>query len=257
MTATIDSSQHRSVRVEMSRVSAGQPLVWLARGWNDMRRNWGASLGYGALIVALGWTTLIFSGTHPYYVAAAFSAFLLVAPAISAGFIEMSRRYSSGESATFDDSLEGFTRHIGSLLAFGALLAGCAVAWFGASAVMLDTVFHVEAPSMEETLYRGFIDQMNRSQVQAYVSVGGALAVLVFILSVVSVPMIVDRGASAGQAMGASIRAAFCNIPAMIVWSALILILTVAGYLPLLCGLLIFGPLLGHATWHAYRDLIR
>lgn len=257
MTATIDSSEHRAVRVEVSRVSMGRPLVWLARGWADMRRNWGASLGYGALIVALGWTILIFSGTHPYYVAAAFSGFLLVAPMISAGFSELSRRYSSGESATFDDSLEGFTRSSGSLLAFGALLALCAVAWFAASAVMLDTVFHIEAPSMQETLYRGFLDQMNRSQVEAYVAVGGVLAALVFVLSVVSVPMIIDRGATAGQAMGASIRAAFCNIPAMVVWSALILMLTVVGYLPLLFGLLIFGPLLGHATWHAYRDLIR
>jgi uncharacterized membrane protein len=57
--------------------------------------------------------------------------------------------------------------------------------------------------------------------------------------------------------MGASIRAAFSNIPAMIVWSALILILTVVGYAPLLGGLLIVAPLLGHATWHAYRDLIK
>ena len=143
------------------------------------------------------------------------------------------------------------------MLAFGAILAVCAVAWFAVSGVMLGTVFHVAAPSMQETLYRGFIDQMNRSQVEAYVAIGGALAAFVFTLSVVSVPLIIDKDATAGQAMAASVRAAFSNIPAMIVWSALILVLTVIGYAPLLGGLLIVGPLLGHATWHAYRDLIR
>jgi uncharacterized membrane protein len=55
----------------------------------------------------------------------------------------------------------------------------------------------------------------------------------------------------------ACIKAALGNIPAMVLWSALILILTVIGYAPLLIGLLITAPLLGHATWHAYRDMLR
>jgi len=76
-------------------------------------------------------------------------------------------------------------------------------------------------------------------------------------LSVVSVPLIIAQHASAGQAMRASIRAVFTNIPAMIVWSGLILLLTVIGYAPLLLGLLIVSPILGHATFHAYRDMIR
>jgi uncharacterized membrane protein len=222
-----------------------------------MRRNWGVSLGYGGLIVGLGWTVLIFCGTHPYYVAAAFSGFLLGAPIISAGFAEMSRRYASGEPANFDDSLAAFSRRSGSLLAFGGILALFAVIWFVASAVMLETVFHVAAPSMSETLYRGFVDQLNREQVVAYFAVGGSLAALVFVLSVVSVPLIIDKGATVGQAMAASIQVAFSNIPAMILWSGLILVLTVAGYAPLLLGLVIIGPLLGHATWHAYKDLVR
>ena len=122
---------------------------------------------------------------------------------------------------------------------------------------MLSTVFNVPAPDLQETMYRGFVDSMNRTQVMAYVSVGGVLAALVFTLSVVSVPLIIDQHATAGRAMWASVRAALSNIPAMIVWSALILGLTVVGYAPLLFGLLVVSPILGHATWHAYRDLIR
>jgi uncharacterized membrane protein len=199
----------------------------------------------------------VFCSTHPYLVAAAITGFLLVGPAMSAGLCEMSRRYSLGESASFDDSLEGFKRNATALSEFGVILAVCAAAWFGLSAVLLDSVFHIAAPSVSETMYRGFIDSANRSQVLSYVAVGGLLAAGVFAVSVVSIPLMIDRHATAGQAMRASVRVAIANFPAMIVWSGLITILTAIGYAPLLGGLLIVAPLLGHATWHAYRDLIR
>ena len=117
-------------------------------------------------------------------------------------------------------------------------------------------MFHVAAPDMRETLYRGFLDSTNRSQVMAYIVIGGILATGVFAVSVVSIPLIIDRHASAGQAMRASVHAVLRNIPAMVLWSASILVLTVIGYAPLLGGLLIVAPLLGHATWHAYKDMI-
>jgi uncharacterized membrane protein len=122
---------------------------------------------------------------------------------------------------------------------------------------MLGAVFHIAAPDISETMYRGFLESTNRSQVLAYVAVGGVLATAVFAVSVVAIPLIIDRHATAGQAMRASVKVVFSNIPAMIVWSALILILTIVGYAPLLGGLLYVVPLLGHATWHAYKDLIR
>jgi uncharacterized membrane protein len=109
---------------------------------------------------------------------------------------------------------------------------------------------------MQETLYRGFLDSTNRSQVLAYICVGGILASAVFTVSVVAIPMMVDQSASVGQAMRASIQAVLRNIPGMILWSALILALTIIGYATLLAGMLIIAPLLGHATWYAYADMI-
>jgi len=181
---------------------------------------------------------------------------LLVGPVMSAGLCEMSRRYSLGQSANFDDSLDGFKRNAPALFEFGVILAICAAVWFGVSALLLGSVFHIAEPDIRETLYRGFLDSTNRSQVFAYIVIGAVLATGVFSVSVVSIPLIIDRHASAGQAMRASIHAVFRNIPAMIVWSALILVLTVIGYAPLLAGLLIIAPLLGHATWHAYKGMI-
>ena len=257
MGTTLVVGDDHPFHVDAQHVSVLRPFVWIARGARDLTRHWGASLGYGALIVAIGWTLLVFCATHPYFVAAAITGFLLVGPAMSAGLCEMSRRYSLGQGASFDDSLEGFKRNTSALSEFGLILAICAAAWFGLSAVLLDSVFHIAAPSVSETLYRGFVDSANRSQVLGYVAVGGILALAVFAVSVVSIPLMIDRQATAAQAMRSSIRVALANIPAMIVWSALIAILTAIGYAPLLAGLVIVAPLLGHATWHAYRDLVR
>jgi uncharacterized membrane protein len=257
MGTTLVSGEDRTLHLEVMKVPVYRPLVWLKDGWLDMRKHWGTSLGYGALIVALGWTLLVFCGTHPYFIAAAISGFLLVGPLMSAGLCEMSRRYSLGQSANFDNSLEGFARNAPALFEFGVILAICAAVWFGVSALLLGTVFHIAAPDIRETLYRGFLDSTNRSQVLAYIVVGGVLATAVFSVSVVAIPLIIDRHASAGQAMRASVTAVLHNIPAMIFWSASILVLTVVGYASLLAGLLIVAPLLGHATWHAYKGMIR
>src|SRR5258708_34502002 len=135
-----------------------------------------ASLAYGALIVAVGWTILVFCGTHPYLIAAAISGFLLVGPLMSAGLCEMSRRFSMGQSANFDDSLDGFKRNAPALFEFGVILAICAAVWFGISALVLGTVFHIGPPDISETLYRGFLDSTNHPQVLAYLAIGGGLA---------------------------------------------------------------------------------
>ena len=168
----------------------------------------------------------------------------------------MSRRYSLGQPASFDESLEGFARNSTALYEFGAILAICAVVWFGISAVLLDRVFHMGLPTIHETMYQGFLDSTNRPQVMAYIAVGGILAIGVFAVSVVAIPLIIDRHASAAQAIRASINVVFNNLPAMILWSGLILILTIVGYAPLLGGLVLIVPLLGHATWHAYKGTI-
>lgn len=257
MGSTLVTGHDPTVHPGIQHVSRSQPLVWLELGWRDLQRHRAASLGYGAVIVALGWTLLIFCATHPYFVAAAITGFLLVGPALSAGVCELSRRDALGESVSFDDSLEGFKSNAKALSEFGLILAICAAIWFVISAVLLENVFHIATPSVSETLYRGFLDSANLSQVLAYIVVGGLLAASVFMVSVVAIPMIIDRHATAREAMRMSVKAVLTNIPAMTVWAALILMLIGVGYATLLLGLLILAPLLGHATWHAYRAMIR
>lgn len=254
MNTSVVSGEPPLVHLDIVRVSVLRPLKWLRLGWRDMRT--AISLSYGVLVMAMGWTLLVVLGSHPYFVAAAISGFLLVGPLMSAGLCEMSRRYSLGQTASFDESLEGFARNAPALYAFGAILAICAIVWFAVSALLLGTVFHVAAPNVRETLYIGFVDASNAAQVYAYVTVGGLMAAAVFAVSVVAIPLMIDRHATAAEAMRGSLKVVFSNIPAMLLWSLLILVLTIIGFATFLVGLMFTVPLLGHATWHAYKDLI-
>lgn len=245
--------------IEIRRVSALQSIIWLRSGWDDLTHLGWASLAHGVLIVTMGWVLLAISSAHLYLIVAAVTGYLLVGPVMTTGLCELSRRRAAREPSGFDDSLAAVSRNPASLAQFGALLAGIAVIWLVASQVMLSTMLvgAGSAPSAEVLLWGSFTGEIDRTQALAYIGSGAVLAAIVFTLSVVTVPLIIDRGLGAIDALTASVRATFKNLPAMLVWSALIVVLTAFGFATLLAGMIVVAPLLGHATWHAYRDLVR
>jgi uncharacterized membrane protein len=251
--ATISLRRHQFLQVGIRRVAARQPIEWVRSGWDDFRQIRGASLAHGALITAVGAVLLMLGSSHPYLVAAAISGYLLVGPIMTTGLCELSRRRAAHESTGFDESLQGMTRNPEGLFHFGIVLAVIAGAWFILSGVILQSVLHTSAPSLGQALWGSLMDA---PEMLAYIGSGAVLAAIVFILSVVAVPLIIDRHASALDAMWISARATFWNLPAMLVWAGLIVILTAIGFAPFLFGMIIIAPILGHATWHAYRDLI-
>src|SRR5260221_13249868 len=97
MGTTLVGGHDQTLHLDVIRIPVFQPVAWLRDGWLDMRRP--ASLAYGALIVAVGWTVLVFCGTHPYLIAAAISGFLFFGPLMSAGLCGMLRGFSMGEWA--------------------------------------------------------------------------------------------------------------------------------------------------------------
>jgi uncharacterized membrane protein len=248
--------RHQFLHVEIRRVPALQAREWLRRGWEDFRQIKSASLAHGALITALGAVLLMLGSSHAYLVAAAISGYLLVGPIMTTGICELSRRRAAGEPESFDESLQGMTRNPEGLLYFGLVLAAIAAVWFVLSGIVLQSALHASGPSLSEALWGSMSDPISRPQLFAFVGSGAVLAAIVFTLSVVAVPLIIDRHASALDAMWISAKVTFWNLPAMIVWAAFIVGLTILGFAPFLLGMIIVAPVLGHATWHAYRDLI-
>jgi len=193
--------------------------------------------------------------THLYLTAAAVTGYLLVGPIMTTGLCELARRREAREPLGFDQSLQALTRNPEGLMHFGGVLALIALLWFVLSAILLESALSASVPSLAVALWGGST-AFNLSQLLGYVGCGALLATIVFAVSVVAVPLIIDRHARAADAIRASLRVTFSNLPAMLLWAALIVAVTAIGFLTLLVGMVIVAPLLGYATWHAYRDLI-
>jgi len=255
VTTSIGISSSETLHLEVRNVPVGRAVEWLKRGWDDCKYIGQAGLAHGALIAVLGAVLLALGSTHMYLIAAAVTGYLLVGPVMTTGLCELARRREAREPLGFDESLQALTRNPDGLLHFGGLLALIGLLWFVLSAILLESVLSAAAPSLAVALWGGAV-MLSTPQVLGYVVCGGVLAAIVFALSVVAVPLIIDRHARASEAMRVSLRVTFANLPAMLVWAGLIVILTAIGFLTLLVGMVVIAPLLGYATWHAYRDLI-
>lgn len=257
MSAVKDFGAYLESRFEVRTVPVSQPLTWLRKGFDDMLQRPVSSLSYGVLIAAMG-ALLLGLGPHPFLVAAAISGFLLIAPVLSTGLCELSRQHEIGNASGFEDSLQALSRNRSGLLTFGGCLLALSAAWFLLSSLMLYLVsFGHGAPALSAALWGGLLDQVTVFQVLSYLVIGGVLAGVVFALSAVTVPLLIDREVDAYDAMRASLQATRANLPAMAAWAGLIVVLTAIGYATFLFGMVVVFPLLGHATWHAYRDIVK
>lgn len=255
MSAASDLGGNPAPLLPVHRVSFIRPFSWLNRAIGDMVYHRGASLAYGALVSVFGGLILIFE-RHPYFIAAAISGFLLVGPIVTAGLCELSRLRERGEEPSFDASLQVLRRHRPALLRFANVLLLCSVGWFLLSSMLLHIALGSVGPTVESTVWGDVLTQLSVTQIIAYMGVGGLLAGLVFALSVVSVPMIIDRDADAITAMRTSLRVTAADLPAMMIWAAMIAVLVGFGFVTFLVAMVVIFPLLGHATWFAYRDLV-
>ena len=248
-------ASHPNSPFSVHHVPMTRPLIWLSRGWDDLLHHRGASLAYGWLVSSLGALILAYE-RHPFFIAFTISAFLLVGPIMTAGLCELSRRQEHGEESDFAASLRGLRGHSHNLMAFSNRLLALGLAWFALSSAILYVATGNVAPSLEATVGGDVLRQVSATQLLFYTASAGLLASIVFALSVVSVPMITESNVDAGTAMRTSLRVSLKDLPAMLVWAALIAALVGIGFATYFVGMIVIYPLLGHATWHAYKDLV-
>jgi uncharacterized membrane protein len=233
-----------------------RPFHWLKLGWEDVRHHPGASLGHGLLLATFGWVILLLTTTDADLLAAAVSGFLLVGPVVGAAFYELSRRRRAREATTFDASLDAAMKGAKSLAWLGVILAALALAWAAVSRTVFHLVLDGSPLAITHSALSTVLDGRNIDFVLAYLGTGAIFAVAAFVISVVSAPLIFHRGTATGSAILASVKAIVINPSAMLVWAALIAVLTAIGFATFLLGLIVILPWIGHATWHAYRDLV-
>ena len=236
-------------------VPATAPLEWLAKGWQDYRAHPLPSLFYGACFAAMGWAIAL-TFRHAYeYVSALVTGFFLVGPFLAIGLYDLSRHRERGEPVWLAPTLDAWGRNVGAIGMFSLVLVVILLVWARASLIVFALFYTGEMPTVA-----GFLAQLvapeNLEFLFAYFCVGGFFAVLTFAISVVSVPMMLDRNTDGIVAVLTSLKAFAANVPAMIVWGLAIAVLTTAGFALLFVGLIVAVPVIGHATWHAYRALV-
>ena len=246
-------------------IAAGRPLQWLLLGVQDMVRSGWLSVAHGAALALFGAALLAVAHHKFWLLAGAFSGFLVVAPVLATSLYAMSRaleQHTPISLALMRDTWMSwqqsrFVERGGywCLVRFGVMLALAGTGWVLTSAALITLM----APAPIQTpidFLRHVVLGRNHYLFELWLSMGGILAAPIFASSVVSMPLMLDRRITLLDAVLTSWRVVLANPVPMAVWSGVIMLLVALGFATLLTGLLVVVPVLGHASWHAYRDLV-
>ncbi len=227
------------------------PFEWLSLGWRDFSRAPLIGLFYGACFVLMGWALVLCFNRAPEYTLALSAGFLLAGPFLCLGLYDVSRRLGRGEPVSLGASLASWRPSQGQLAIFAGVLLVLEMLW-GRSAMIVFAISFDGVPDFSGPL-SSLMTEEYLTFFAAYMAVGAIFAGLIFAISVISMPMMMDRSVDAISAGLASLRLVSTQTGVMLLWGALITLLVVMAMLPGFLGLLVVGPLVGHASWHAYR----
>lgn len=242
-----------------------QPLQWLVRGWRDSRRCGAVSYAHGLALAVFGQLLLVVAHHQFWLLAGAFSGLLVVGPVLATGLYALSRALERGEPASWRLVLQTWLswRHHGNsrdgkdwrLVRFGLLLGLAGTGWVLTSAALITLLSPVPIAQPLDFL-RHVVLARDNWLFELWLALGGLMAAPIFASSAVALPLLLDRRVSVLQAVITSWEAVLRDPLPMALWAALIMGLTLLGLLTALLGLIVVMPVLGHASWHAYRDLV-
>lgn len=236
-------------------IPASAALQWLSAGWKDLKANPGASLGYGLLVYAVSVVTVagLFVFGWDYILFPAFSGFMVVGPILGIGLYEKSRRIADGRTANLIDMILVKPKSNGQLLFAGVLLVGLTLLWMRAAVIIYALFFGLRAfPGLDQIVGMLLTTGTGYAMLVVGSAVGGLFAAFAFAISAFAVPMLLDERVDALTAMGTSMALVWHNLPVMLTWAAIMLLLILASLATGLLGMIVAFPVLGHATWHSY-----
>jgi uncharacterized membrane protein len=232
---------------------------WLSAGWQDMLKAPGPSLFFGINLALLSFavTLAVVLNAAYFLLPLLLTGFLLVAPFLGIGPYSVSQQIEKTGSASLKNALTCCTRNTFHTFNMGVILVLCFLAW----AMVANLIFVFFHDGLTPSTWQGFVSMLFGSWSGAQILVtgtyaGGLIALAVFAISAVSVPMLMDRPVNVFEAIQTSWTATRRNALPMLLWAGVLSSIMLMGLLTLYLGLIIGFPLAAHATWHAYRDLV-
>jgi uncharacterized membrane protein len=224
------------------------PMRWLRLGWQDFSRARAQSLSYGAGLVLLGYLLLWLAWDGDTVILFTLVVtFILGGPVLAFGLYSISRQLELGREPRLGICWLESRNHLRNELLFALVMLVVLLIWARAASMV-----HVFFPAGEELGVIGWLQFLAVGS-----AVGSIFAYIVFSSSVVALPMMLDRGTDAITSALTSINAVMNNKAVMLLWALIILGLVLVGFATALIGLAVILPLIGHASWHAYRETVK
>lgn len=233
---------------KVNTVPLNAPLKWIALGAEDMKKSPAVSLTYGFALTLLSLTLSYLTwsfGTLGLYLGMA-TGFMLIGPVLAIGLYSVSCQIEQGRKPVLGYCMKEGSGHLKDMLIYSFMLLVVFLLWARSA-----TVIHIFFPENAE------YELLDLALFLGIGSVIGAIfSTIVFTTSAFSLPMIMDRKTDAITAVVTSINAVISNKKTMLLWALIIISFVAVGFLTFFVGFIVFLPLIGHATWHAYRDTV-
>ena len=242
-------------RIEVVPLTWRAPWDWLTRAARDFRQQPVIAFFYGLMFWGMALVVRSVFLNNPEFTLSAISGCLLVGPFLAMGLYDASMRMERGLVPSVEQSMICWRKHLRSLGMLVMLIIVMELLWGRASLVVFAVFFNTGMPSTANVLEVLFNPE-NWEFVAVYLCVGGFFAGLVYSSTVVAIPMILDRDTDAITAGLTSLRLVLTQTGGMLWWGGLIAVITLLSLLPWFLGLLLTGPVIGHASWHAYRAAV-
>ncbi|HEY0838491.1 MAG TPA: DUF2189 domain-containing protein [Azospirillum sp.] len=239
-------------------VEPARVLGWLAAGWADMRAAGWVSLAYGALFVVIGFalTAGLTMAGMAYLIAPLIGGFLLVAPLLALGLYRVSKDAEEGRRPTFWRALTAWRANPYHILTAGLVLMLFVMIWVRLNVIAYALFFPYHAMTLE-SLFEQALTFQGIVFLAFVTALGFAFAAVAFVTNVTALPMMLDRPVDVFAAALVSVIAVVKNPRAIALWAGVIVLVTGVGLVTAFVGLVVALPLIGHASWHAYRDLVK